>query len=66
MKTKDQKKSQNCDCPSDISKCFLWETAGIDPIKILKRKIYATLFLSILIGWKMAAANQNAWKNSVA
>ena len=36
---------------------------GINPIKILQRKINATLFLSILIGWKMWVANQNAWKN---
>ena len=35
---------------------------GIDPIKFLQSKFYATLFSSILIGWKMWVANQNAWK----
>ena len=36
--------------------------SGPDPIKILQRKVYASPFLSILIGWKMWEANQNAWK----
>ena len=35
--------------------------SNIDPTKILQLRY----FLSILIGWKMWVANQNAWKNSV-
>ena len=51
--------------PYDLCEYFLM-SPGIDPIKNLQRKFYATLFLSILIGWKYLVSNQNAWKNSVA
>ena len=47
------------DIPSAVGLNF---ALGQEPIKHLKHKFYATLFLSILIGLKIWVANQNVWK----